>query len=409
MRHAATVLALLLTLLLAPAAAAAPPPVSAPSAILVDAARGDVLYEKAADQRRPIASTTKLMTALLVLEESDLERTVSAAPYRASPVESKIGLRPGERMSVADLLRGLLIASANDAAVTLAEVVAGSRPAFVRRMNARAAELGLADTRFANPVGLDDPGNYSTAADLAKLTLELREHPFFRETVDLPTATLRTGARPRTITNRNLLVRRVPHVDGVKTGRTQGAGYVLIGSARQRSAALISVVLGTSSEQARNQDTMALLRWGFRQYRRVTAVRRGDVLATVPIRYRPGAELELMAARDVRRTLRRTVPRPQLRVRDVPSEVEGPIRRGQKFGRVEVVIDGEVATRVSLVASSEIPAAGAGRKAQDWVTRPVMLLVLALLVAIAAAASLLSRRAATRAREGAGPRDEVVA
>jgi D-alanyl-D-alanine carboxypeptidase (penicillin-binding protein 5/6) len=193
-------------------------------------------------------------------------------PYRGAPAESIAGFRAGERVTVRDELRALLLASANDAAATLAVRISGSRARFVRDMNARAKALGLRDTRFANPVGLDDPDNFSSAADLVKLALVLRQNAFFRETVDAPRVTLRSGAFPRTFVNRNSLVRTTPSVNGVKTGRTSGAGYVLVGSASRNGVTVLSAVLGTQSEAARNADTLELLRYGLRRYVRRTAV-----------------------------------------------------------------------------------------------------------------------------------------
>ena len=240
----AAVLALALAASVATASAATPPPdVSAPSALVVEASTADVAYDKAPNRRRQIASATKLMTALLTLERSRPSAVFRAVRYRALPVESKINLRPGERMTVADLLRGLLIESANDAAVTLAERVAGSRANFVKAMNVRAQQLGLRDTHYTNPIGLDAPGNYSSARDLVRLTLRLRAFEFFRRTVARESVTLRSGDRPRTLENRNRLV-RLPQINGVKTGHTQQAGYVLIGSGRKRGITLISAVLG---------------------------------------------------------------------------------------------------------------------------------------------------------------------
>src|SRR5919201_3500585 len=150
------------------------------------------------------------MTALITLERARLSRVMTTVGYHGAPAESVIGLRAGERMSAADLLRGLLLASANDAAATLAARVGGSQRAFVAMMNARARQLGLRHTHYANAIGLDDPGNYSSAEDLVKLTLILRRNAFFREVTNLPRTTLQSGAHPRTILNRNLLVRSVP-------------------------------------------------------------------------------------------------------------------------------------------------------------------------------------------------------
>ncbi len=252
----------------APAAAAAPT-VRAPAGILVEPATGDVVWSRSARERRSIASTTKLMTALLTLERMRLGQTVTATRYRGLAVESVIGLRAGERLTVADLLRGLLLASANDAAATLAARVAGSRTAFVRLMNRRARELGLRDTHYSNPIGLDGAGNYSSAEDLVKLTLILRRNEFFRRVTNLPRATLDSGSRVRTIVNRNVLVRNVPAVNGVKTGHTSRAGYVLVGSASRDGVTVISAVLGDPTEAARDSDSLALLRYGLGRYRRV--------------------------------------------------------------------------------------------------------------------------------------------
>lgn len=377
-RTACLVAALALLCVWAPTARAqAPPAVSAPSALVVEASTGDVLFSKAADKPRAIASTTKLMTALLVLERSKPSTILPAARYRALPVESKIGLRPGERLTVADLLRGLLVGSANDAAVTLAEGVGGTRAAFVRAMNTRAAKLGLKSTHYANPIGLDAPGNYSTARDLARLTLRLRRFAFFRRTVARPSVTLRSGDRPRTISNRNKLV-GLPEINGVKTGHTGGAGWVLVGSGTKRGITLVSVVLGAAGEAARQADTRKLLTWGYTRYRRVRPVEPGEVLARVPIRYRRGAELALVTERSGRRLVVRVDERLRRCAVRAPAEVEGPIRRGQRLGNVDVCRGKTRVARVALVASAAVPAAGSGQQTKDWFTRPFSLLVVVL-------------------------------
>jgi D-alanyl-D-alanine carboxypeptidase (penicillin-binding protein 5/6) len=394
-------LAAALALALAPAAHAAdpPPPVSAPSALVVEASTADVAYAKQPDRRRAIASATKLMTALLTLERSKPSTVLRAVPYRALPVESKINLRPGERMTVADLLRGLLVESANDAAVTLAERIGGSREAFVAAMNARAAKLGLKNTRFANPIGLDDPGNFSSARDLVRLTLRLRAFEFFRRTVARESVTLRSGARPRTLENRNRLV-RLPVVNGVKTGHTQQAGYVLIGSGRKRGITLISAVLGAPSESARETDTRKLLAWAFSLYERVRAVRPGEELARAAIRYRRGAELVLVPGD----TTTRFVVRRGQRIRHcglrVPSEVTGPISRGQKLGELDVCRGKRKLATMPVVAEADVPAAGFAVRTKDRFTQP-WTLALAALIALAGTVGL----ARVRRRGPGGRRD----
>jgi D-alanyl-D-alanine carboxypeptidase (penicillin-binding protein 5/6) len=379
-------------LVAAPAAHAAKPRISAPQAIVVDATTGETLYAKKADQPRPIASTTKLMTALLTLEQGRLGDVVTASRYRGSPVESQIGLQAGEEMTVADLMRALLIASANDAAATLAEHVGGSRSSFVRMMNRRAQQLGLTGTHYANPIGLDQEGNHSTAADLAKLTIKLREWKFFRETVATARTVLKTGARPRLLVNRNTLV-TTPHldwIDGVKTGFTAEAGDVLVASGRKRGNELISVVLGEPSKAARDEDSLALLDWGAARFHRMTIIRRGDVVAHVPVRFRAGAELPLVAVRGVQRWVLRG-RRPTLKPIGIPARVDGPVARGQRLGRVQLWLDGRLITTVSLQAGADVAAAGAVRRAQDAFTDPWGLAVVG--IALAAVAGLGARRA----------------
>ena len=391
-----TILAVVVGIAPAPARAATAPDISADNAILVETSAGDVLFERRPDRPVPIASTTKLMTALIVLEETRLSDIMPASRYRPAPVESQLGLAVGEEMTVADLLRALLLVSANDAAVTLAEGVSGSRAEFVRDMNARARELGLEDSRFANPIGLDAPGNRSTARDLVRLTLKLRSFPFFRRTVAREEVILDSGNQVRKIENRNTLVSH-PRVDGVKTGHTRQAEYVLVGSGRsQLGVRLISVVLGAPTEADRNEDTMDLLNYGFRSYEVSRPVRRNQQLARVPIRYRRGAELPLMAERAVRQVVRVDGEEPEHEVVGLPADVEGPVRRGERVGEamVRVTLWGRVVDEVPLVASAAEPEAGLAQRLKDAVTRPYTLG--ALLVAVTG--SVLLGRAAVRRR-----------
>ena len=369
------------------AAAAEPPPATTGAAALVmDARTGDVIHAVKARERRPIASVTKLMTALLTLERARLDDVFTAAPYAASPVESKIGLMAGERMTVRDLLTALVLESANDAAVTLAEGVAGSREAFVREMNRRAVTLGLRDTSYANPIGFDDPDNYSSARDLARLARRLLRKREFARIADLPVATLKSGARPRTIDNRNVLVQRYPFVSGVKTGHTLGAGYVLIGSGAVRGARVITVTLGAPSEAARDADTLALLRWGLEQFHRVRVLRPGRVLERVDVNYRD-EDAELGAARQVTLVLRRD-ERAQTVV-DAPDELDGPLAEGERVGWVEVKRGGETMRRVALVTLSDVEGASFLRK----VLRTLgTLLIVAIVVGIVLLALVAVRR-----------------
>ena len=385
MRRLLLTLAALAALALAgPASAAAqdspePPDLSAAAAIVVDGRNGEVMFAENADSRRAIASTTKLMTALLALERARPRDVFTAPPYDAEPVESRINLRAGERMRVADLLEGLLLESANDAAVTLADGISGSSAAFVAEMNERADELGLADTSYANPIGFDDPANYSTARDLAALSLRLMRRPRFRRIVDMPVAELESGASRRVIDNRNVLVARYPWVTGIKTGHTIQAGDVLVGSARRGGARVISVVLGTPSEAARDADTLTLLRWGLDRFRRVRAVDPRRPLARVNVEYRD--ERATLVARRPGRVLIRDGERIARRVR-APGELEGPLPAGARVGSVTVLVDGRPVRRMALVTADEVPGAGTLRILTSVLGVPLTLLgTLAILVA----------------------------
>ncbi len=382
----------------APADAADPPSISAPAAVLVEPATGDIVYQRKADDRRSIASTTKLMTALVVLDRLSLDDVLAQVPYATRGAESLVGLRTGERMTVRDYLRGLLLASGNDAAETLAVRTAGSVKKFVAQMNARARKIGLKNTHFETPVGLDVEGNYSTASDLAALALVLRTSAFIRETVNRPDATLRVrgdnGRRIRVV-NRNSLIRTQPFVNGMKTGHTNRAGYVLVGSGSRDGVTVISAVLGTGSEAARDKDSLALLRYGLQRYRVKDAVKKGQRLAGARIRFRDGVPLALVAAGTVSRTVRRG-EKLAVRLVGVPDEVEGPVPKGARLGTVLVRQRGKTVDRVGLVAARAVPAATATERLEDFGRRPATLLLLSGFVGGSLLLVLLRRRSARR-------------
>ena len=375
---------------------AQPPAVSAPQAILLQPQTGDVVLRKAADLERPVASTTKLMTALLVLERTSLNDVFTAVPYSAQAAESRINLKAGERMSVRDLLRALLMESANDAAATLAVGVAGSQAAFVRDMNERARQLNLRHTHYSNPIGLDEPGNYSSAADLVKLTASLRTKPFFRRTVAIKSAILRTGSRLRRIENTNDLLGRPPGVNGVKTGHTQEAGYVLVGSATRGRVNVLTAVLGDPSEAARDVDTLALLRYGLSLYREVPIVGPERVVARAKVKYREEDLIELVPARRVLHVLRRG-ERPVVTMR-ADRVLEGPLPAGTVAGSVTVRVRGKVVARVPLVTAQPVPKVSLAERALDFMFKPSTL-ALIFLVAAGGTVLVLVLRRRRRARD----------
>lgn len=252
-----------------------PPDLSAEAALLADETTGQVLLEKNARQRRAVASTTKIMTALVVLERARLDEQVVVSPAAAYTGGNMVGLAPGERLSVWSLLHGLLLNSGNDAATALAEHVAGSVSAFAELMNAKVQVLGMADTHFVNPHGLDAEGHYSTAYDLWLLTREAMRNPVFREIVTKSTWTEGT----RTYVNLNQLLLRYPGADGVKTGTSDAAGECLVASATRRGHRLVAVVLHS---QDRYADAAALLDYGFAAYDWLLPRLQGEALNRLP-------------------------------------------------------------------------------------------------------------------------------
>lgn len=363
------------------------PPIEARSWALIDARSGDVLVSHAAARKLPVASTTKLMTAYVALHELPLDRIVHAAPYEAEYGESLLGLRPGQRISVRDLLYGLILRSGNDAAYDLALAAAGSERRFVAEMNRYAAALGLADTHYANPVGLDQRGNYSSARDLATLTRHLLEIPAFAKIAAARSAVLRSVQPRRRIETINELLRMAPWVTGVKTGHTFGALYVLVGSGQRKGVKLISVAVGAPTDEDRFSDNIELLDYGFSLYRRRAPIRAGAVLARPSIRY-GGGELPLRAARSVAIGLR--VDQRLSVVARAPSEVEGPIERGAVLGRASVYVDGRRQASVPLRAAREVEKASLLERAGSFLGDEKVPVAIALCVILIGA--VLTRR-----------------
>lgn len=354
----------LLATLVAAAAASSTPALAAPSkpslsgaqsAILIDATDGSVIQAKNAGARRSMASTTKLMTALLTLERSKPGQVFTAADYKAAAIESKISLRTGERLTVGDLFEGMMLESANDAAITLAEGIAGSESAFVAAMNRRARQLGLDHTSYTNPIGLDQGRNFSSARDLATLAQRLMRDRRFTSVVKRPSAVLESGSRRRMVNNRNDLVGRYPYVTGVKTGHTRKAGYVLVGAATSAAGArVISVVMGEPSEAGRDSDSLALLQYGLTRFTRKKVLDAGREAGSAAIAHRDG-RASLVPAKDLVLLTRRGE---QVRTRVQAPDELGEAPAGARVGTIAVLRDGKVARRVPLVTAARVPGAG---------------------------------------------------
>jgi D-alanyl-D-alanine carboxypeptidase (penicillin-binding protein 5/6) len=371
--------------------AASVPQLTVSGASLIDADSGRRLYGLHADAQLPIASTTKLMTALITLERvRDLSTVFAQNNWRPAPADSQIGLTPGERMSVRDLLIALMLPSADDAAEDLAYNVGGGSVArFVAMMNTEARRLGLKHTHYTTPIGLDTPGNYSSPDDLDRLAAyEMARSPFLRRVVAMPSALLRTGGYVRTVINRNDLVGRIPWITGVKTGHTLDAGYVLVASGRRDGMSLVASVLGTSSESQRDHNALALLDWGFANFLPVAPIQRGQLMARRPVEDQSRRAL-LVAATGVRRIVRRT-DRVRVLVR-APRQLTGPLPRGAAVGAAVVEVGGRPVARVPLVLQRALPAVSPLSKAARFLTRPSTLMWLALAVGLILAYALRRR------------------
>ena len=285
----------------------------------------------------------------------------------------------------------MMLPSANDAAFTVAVGVAGSEGAFVGEMNRAAKDLGLENTSYSNPIGLDDVGNYSSAEDLAALSSVLLEDKRFRHIVSQPEATLESGAMPRTVVTRNTLMLSDPTVDGVKTGHTIDAGYVLVASAKRKGVPLLSVVLGAPSEAERDAASEELLDYGYSLYREREPFADGDELASADVRYRDDP-LALVADGTVGARIRGDQ---QLDTRvDSPTEVEGPIEQGEELGHVTVLLDGKPIGRVPLIAAADVSAPSVIDKAGG--TRAVVAVAIGLIVILLLVAWVLRRRSDER-------------
>jgi D-alanyl-D-alanine carboxypeptidase (penicillin-binding protein 5/6) len=345
--------AIVATLALAVVAAAAPPPVDAEAYLVQNSGTGEVLAGEDEHEHLPMASITKLMTAIVALEHASLDDVATVSRLTASVGESTINLRPGERVTLRDLIRAALIQSANDAANAIAAFVGrGSVGRFVALMNERARQLGLADTHFVNPDGLDANGHYSSAADVTKLARVAMNKPFIRETVKLVTA----EAAGRQLYTWNDLLSTFPRTIGVKTGHTNGAGWSQVAAARGGGVTIYATLLGGETREGRNGDLAGLLAWGLSRYRTVWAIDPERVYGTARTAY--GRDpVRLLASKPALRVIH--VERPLLERVVLPVEVALPVRKGQRLGEVQVVDRGKVLARSPLVAAEAVERPGA--------------------------------------------------
>jgi D-alanyl-D-alanine carboxypeptidase (penicillin-binding protein 5/6) len=347
-----------------------PPAVEARAWALADADSGLLLAGEAADERLPPASTVKVMAALVVLEEAedlDEEVVVSAQAERfVGTVYSNVGLIQGERVTVRDLLLATLVPSGTEAVYALAEHFgAGSVERFVEKMNEKADSMGLQNTGFADPAGLDDPGNYSSARDLAAIAREALRYPLFAELVGMTEATVSTDTREIEVFTTNGLLYAYPPATGVKTGTSPEAGPSLVASAGAEDERYIAVVLAASDDLERFRAAEELLRHAFDRYEREVLVEEGAVYEERPLPYRRDESVELISAGSVAGPVDAAS---EVELRTTAGELPESAQAGEELGEVEVFIEGRRVGATPLVAREGYEEASIFDRVWFWIT-----------------------------------------
>lgn len=335
--------------------------ISAPSAILIEAETGQILFEKDSHAKLPPASVTKIMTMLLVIEAVDsgqikMEDMVRCSEFAASMGGSQVYLEPNEEMSVHDMLKAVAVASGNDAAVALAEFVGGSHEEFVKKMNERAKELGMNDTTFLNCNGLDEDGHVTSAHDISIMSKELISHPRILEFTSIWMDSLRNGEFG--LVNTNKLIRFYEGANGLKTGSTSIAKYCLSASAKRNGMTLIAVVLAAPSSKERFADATKLLDYGFATYAIANSlvdkedmkeikVLKGAKQKTIPgTEESAGVLVEKAKLESIEKKI------------TLPEEIPAPITKGQKLGEIEYFVDNKKVGSTDIIAAEDIKKAG---------------------------------------------------
>jgi serine-type D-Ala-D-Ala carboxypeptidase (penicillin-binding protein 5/6) len=352
-----------------PSGAFPAPPIAASSFVLVDMTSGQTLLAQNADEKRDPASLTKLMTAYLtfgalrqkVVVPSQMVN-VSQKAWKASG--SRMFIEPRKSVSVEELMKGMIIQSGNDASIALAELVGGSEEAFVARMNQEGTRLAMTNTHFANSTGLSGPQHYSTAADLAKLAAALiRDYPEYYPLY------AQKEFRYNNITqaNRNRLLWTDPHVDGVKTGHTETAGWCLITSAIRGERRLLAVVLGASSDTARAVESQKLLNYGFQAFDTVSLYQSGKPVTKLPVWKGASPEVSAGFLADRHVTLAKGQANKLALSLVAQERLIAPVQSGQKVGTVKVAFDGKPVAEFPLIALEDVPPASLAGRAWDTV------------------------------------------
>ncbi|PFN20041.1 serine-type D-Ala-D-Ala carboxypeptidase DacF [Bacillus cereus] len=336
----------------------------ASSAIVIEQDTGKVLFEKSPNEKLPPASMTKIMTMLLIMEQVEkgklkLTDKVRASEHAASMGGSQIFLEPGEEMTVNEMLKGIAIASGNDASVAVAEHIAGSEEGFVNMMNKKAKDLGLKNTHFQNPTGLPAKDHYSTANDMAIMAKELMKYPLIRKYTGKYEDYLREDTDKKFwLVNTNKLVRFYPGVDGVKTGFTTEAKYCLTASAEKNGMRVISVVMGAPTSKERNNQVTKLLDYAFGQYMTKKLYTRGEKIKTVQVGKGKKEKVDLVVSDNVSLLMKKGENMDKVKQEVVAEKkVQAPIKKGDALGTLVIKKDKDVLLKQTIVAKEDVDAA----------------------------------------------------
>ncbi|MDD3288285.1 MAG: D-alanyl-D-alanine carboxypeptidase [Alphaproteobacteria bacterium] len=359
-RIVAIVLMVLFFAVPAQAQSVAPPESAARHAILIEAQTGTVLFAKEADAHMPTSSMSKIMTMYLVFEaikdgKIKVDETLPVSKYAWQQQGSRMFVNVGERVKVEDLIRGVVVQSGNDASVVFAEALGGSEANFAEMMNAKAKELGMENSHFKNATGLPDPDHYSTARDLATLTLALQrdfpqEYRYFSE-LEFTYNKIKQG-------NRNPILYRNVGADGVKTGHTETAGYGLVASSVRDGRRLVLVVNGLEDMQARADEAALLLDWGYREFGLYSVVKAGDKLAETKVWLGEQKTVPLVAGKNLIISLPRSAKSELKTSVTYDQKVNAPVAKDQVIGKITVTAPGLSAAEVSLVAGADVKQLG---------------------------------------------------
>ena len=327
---------------------------NAKSAVLLEATTGKVLFEKNSHEKLPPASMTKIMSMLLVIEAIEKgnlswDEMITVSENASSMGGSQILLETGEQMTVSDLFKGVAVASGNDAVVALAEAVAGTTDEFVLMMNNKVKELGLKDTNFKNPHGLDEANHYSTAYDMAMISKELVKHKKVLEYTGIYEDYLRKGTeREFWLTNTNKLTRFKAGVDGLKTGYTEGAGYCLTGTMSKNNMRLIATVMGEETSAIRNTEVSTLLDYGFAQYQSNQVLSTNNIVSKVKVNKGKEEYSDVVPTEEVNLILKKNEELGKITYDINIENVASPVKVGDVIGKLKVLRDKNVISEVNL-------------------------------------------------------------